>query len=177
MKKHIKKLLWLISLLFVLAPLFSGCGIFYPAQRDGNGYYIRHFTCCGPTSIEAAINEYYRKQGIVFAKNPAPREEISKHIQDEGQIFKGFLSLFDNEAVCATWTWEMKSAVKKYGFELIDIKDFKKLDPSKDIALVLVYGKFFSSQWHWMCYPVDKNITTFFGPNTKIDKILLLKKK
>ena len=177
MKKHIKKLLWLISLLFVLAPLFSGCGIFHPPQRDHSGYYIKHFTCCGPTAMEVAINEYYRKQGIVFAKNPAPRKEISKKIQDEGQLFKGFLSLFDNEAVCATWSWELKKVAKKYGFELINVKDFKKLNPDKDIALVLVYGKFLSSEWHWMCYPVDKNIKDFFGSDTKIDKILLLKKK
>ncbi len=52
----------------------------------------------------------------------------------------------------------------------------EKLEPNKDIALVLVYGKFISSEWHWMCYPVDDNINTFFGSNTKIDKIYLLKK-
>ena len=55
-------------------------------------------------------------------------------------------------------------------------KDFKKLDPSKDIALVLIYGRFFSSEWHWVCYPIDKNISTFFGPDTNIDKVYLLKK-
>ena len=128
--------------------------------------------------MEAAINKYYSNHGIIICEKPYPsRKQISKQIQDDGQIFKTFLSFFDREAVCSTWSWEMKRVVKKYGFELIDADDFEKLDPSKDIALVLVYGKFFSSQWHWMCYPVDKNITTCFGPNTKIDKILLLKKK
>jgi len=71
----------------------------------------------------------------------------------------------------------MKAVVKKYGFELITVNDFEKLDPSKDIALVLVYGRFLSRQWHWMCYPVDENVKTYFGPDTKIDKIYLLQKK
>ena len=166
---------WVISLLIVIAPLV-GCGILNPPTKDRNGYYIKHFESCGPTAMEAAINEYYRKQGIVFARNPAPREEISKNIQDDGQLFKRFLSLFDKRTVDVTWSWEMKSVAKKYGFELIGAKDFKELDPSKDIALVLVYGKFLSSEWHWMCYPVDKDISTFFGSDTKVDKVYLLKK-
>jgi len=174
--KKLSKILYLISGMLLISPIFTGCGIFHPPIKDKNGYYIRHFDCCGPRSIEAAINEYYRKQGIVFAKNPAPQKEISKRIQDEGQLFKSLLALFDREAVCVTWSWEMKKVVKKYGFQLVSVNDFKKLDPNKDIALVLVYGKFISSEWHWMCYPVDHNIETFFGPNTKIDKIYLLKK-
>jgi len=171
-----KKLAWLAAIFFLVGPLFSGCGVFHPPAKDKDGYFIKHFTCCGPTSIEAAINEYYRKQGVVFARNPAPRKEISKHIQDDSRLLKGFLSLIDRRIVCATWSWEMKSAVKKYGFELVSIDDLEKLEPNKDIALVLVYGKFISSEWHWMCYPVDNNINTFFSSNTKIDKIYLLKK-
>ena len=84
--------------------------------------------------------------------------------------------MFDKEIVCVTWSWEMKKAVEKYGFELITIDDFKKLNPEKDIAFVLVRGKFFSRQWHWMCYPIEENITKFFGENTKIDRIYLLKR-
>lgn len=176
-KNNIKKISWIISFLFLFMPLFSGCGIFNPPAKDKNGYYIKHLTCCGPTAIEAAINEYYRKQGIVFAKNPAPKEEVSKHIQDDGQLFKSFLALFDREAVCVTWSWEMKRVVEKYGFKLVSAQDFEKLNPKKDIALVLVRGRFFSSEWHWMCYPVDKNIKSFFGKDTKIDTLYLLIKK
>ena len=163
-----------VTALFCL--LFSGCGILNPAAKDKNGYYVRHFDSCGPKAMEEAINEYYRQQGVIFTKNPAPREEISKGIQDSGQLFKKILSLLDREIVCVTWSWEMKSAAKKYGFELVNIKDFKKLDHTKDVALILVHGKFFSSQWHWMCYPINDNIEHFFGPDTKIDKIYLLKK-
>jgi len=163
-----------VTALFCL--LFSGCGILNPAARDSNGYYVRHFDSCGPIAMEEAINEYYKRQGVVFLRNPAPREEISKGIQDDGQLSKKILSLFDREVVCVTWSWEMKNVAKKYGFELVRIKDFERLDPAKDIALILVYGKFFSNQWHWMCYPTDSNIEHYFGPDTKIDKVYLLKK-
>ena len=171
-----KKLIWILSFLFALAPFFSGCGIFHPPLKDENGYYPVYFNCCGPVAVEKAINEYYRKQGIVFARNPAPREEVSKLIQDDGMVLKRFISFFHKQIVCASWSWELKSVVKKYGFELIKIDDFEKLDPLKDIALIIVRGKFFSKEWHWMCYPVDGDIKSFFGPDTKIDKILLLKK-
>ena len=174
MKKKI--LTWMTSLLFVLAPLFSSCGIFRPPSKDRNGYHIDHFDSCGPIAIEKAINEYYKRQGVVFAKNPAPRKEVSKQIQDDGILLKKFLSLFNKETVCVSWSWELKTVIKKYGFELIDVDDFEKLEPSRDIALVLVYGRFLSDQWHWACYPLDQDIKTIFGSNTKIDKILLLKK-
>ena len=91
MKKHIKKLSWLTSLLFVLAPLFSGCGIFYPAQRDGNGYYIKHFTCCGPTAMEVAINEYYRKTAIL--KEYYQQKDRYYGINGKGQIDEIFIRL------------------------------------------------------------------------------------
>ena len=168
-----KKIAWLISFVFVLSPLFSGCGIFNPPLKDKNGYHIDHFYSCGPRTIEKAINEYYRRQGIPSSDI---NKEASEFIQSEGQVLKKFLALFDKEVVQVTWSWEMKSVARKYGFELISVKDFKKINPSKDIAIVLVYGKFLSSQWHWMCYPVDKNITAYFGKDTKIDKIYLLKK-
>jgi hypothetical protein len=171
-----KKISWVFAIAFLLGPFFSGCGIFHPAIKDSDGYYTAHFNCCGPISIEKAINRYYHNQGIVFVRNPAPRKEVSKIIQDNGQAFKSFLALLDRDAVCSTWSWEIKAAVKKYGFTLVNADDFEKLDPSKDIAFVLVRGKFLSKAWHWMCYPVDTNIKTFFGSDTKIDKILLLKK-
>tara|TARA_Y100000310_G_scaffold311612_1_gene358063 strand:+ start:336 stop:854 length:519 start_codon:yes stop_codon:yes gene_type:complete len=170
MKKNIS---WIFSLLFVLGPLFSGCGIFHPPLRDGDGYYPLHFYCCGSTAIENAFIEYYKREGTDYDINS---KQISKEIQDDGIFLKRLLSLFDNQVICSTWSWEIRGLVKKYGFELINIDKFENLDPSRDIAFVLVRGKFFSKEWHWMCYPVDKDVKTFFGAETKIDKILLLKK-
>tara|TARA_Y100000310_G_scaffold180736_1_gene180673 strand:+ start:2080 stop:2562 length:483 start_codon:yes stop_codon:yes gene_type:complete len=159
-----------------VAPLFSGCGIFHPPEKDGNGYYPQHFICCGPIAIEKAFIEYNRRAGIIN-KRHITAEEISKQIQDDGMLLKKFLALFDNRIVCSTWSWEIREVVKKYGFELINIEKFENLNPSTDIAFVLVRGKFFSKEWHWVCYPVDEDMNTFFGSETQIDKILLLKKK
>ena len=133
-----KKLIWILSLLFVLAPFFSGCGIFHPPVKDKDGYYPQHFNCCGPIAVENAINEYYRQQGIVFVKNPAPREEVSKRIQDDGMVLKRFLSFLHKQVVCASWSWELKSVVKKYGFELIDINNFEDLNLDAGIVFVEV---------------------------------------
>jgi len=177
-RKHIfKKTAWIFSLVFVLGPLFSGCGIFRPPLKDGDGYYTEHFHCCGPVAIENALAEYNKQAGIAN-KRRISSKEISKQMQDDGVFFKRFLSLlYDREVVCSTWSWEIENLVEKHGFKLVSVKDFKKLDPSKDIAFVLVRGRFISKEWHWMCYPVDEDIETFFGPKTKINKILLLKLK
>ena len=125
--------------------------------------------------MEKAFAEYNKRAGITNGRHITP-EEISKQMQDDGILLKRFLSFFDREVICVTWSREMKKAAGKYGFELIDVDKFEKLDPSKDIAFILVRGRFISQDWHWMCYPVDKNIKSYFGEKTKIDKILLLKK-
>ena len=170
-----KKLLWIFALLFAISPLFSGCGIFYPPEKDVNGYYIKHFRCCGPTAIEKAFAEYNRRARIINKRHISSRE-ISEQIQDAGIPLKRFLSFFDRGVICVTWSWEMEKVVGKYGFKLLDVDKFESLDPSKNIAFILVRGRFVSQDWHWMCYPVDKNIKSYFGSKTKIDKILLLKK-
>tara|TARA_Y100001938_G_C8069300_1_gene422151 strand:+ start:256 stop:786 length:531 start_codon:yes stop_codon:yes gene_type:complete len=175
MKKYVKFISWFVSILIVVIPTI-GCGVFNPPQKDKDGYYIDHFYSCGPKAMELAINEYYKREGIKSSKSSVDRKKISKSIQRDGQALKTLLSFFDKETVCITWSWEMKNAANKYGFELIGVKDFEELDPSKDVALVLVYGKLLSSKWHWMCYPVDRNILNYFGPNTKVDKIYILKK-
>ena len=170
-----KKFAWSLALAIFLWPLFSGCGVFDRPRVDSDGHYVKHFYCCGPIAIRKALTEYNKREGILN-KRYISSKEISKQIQEDGMMFKRFLSLLDKEFVCSTWSWEMKNAVKKYGFELVSVNNFKKLDPSKDIAFVLVRGKFLSKDWHWMCYPVDKGVETYFGTDTKIDLIYLLKK-
>ena len=64
---------------------------------------------------------------------------------------------------------------KKYGYEIVSLKEFNKLNPKAEVALVLVNSKL--NNYHWLCFPVDKNIKEYFGPRTKVSKIYLLKKK
>ena len=123
------------TLIFLFALLFfSGCSIFDRPHKDSDGYYTGHFDCCGPIALEVAINKYYKNLGIVFAKNPAPRKEISRLMQDDGVKFKEILSLFDKKAVCITWPSEIKNVVESYGCEALAISNLKKLDPKKHIA-------------------------------------------
>jgi hypothetical protein len=154
----------------------GGCGIFNPYKKNSEGFYEKHYTCCGPIAIEKAINEFYRKQGIVFAKNPAPRKEISQQIQKSGMAFKECLSFFDRRAICITWPSEIKFIINKYGFELVTVQSLEELDPKKDIAIALVHGKFFSREFHWLVFPID-NVKDYYGEDTVVDKVYLMKLK
>ena len=64
---------------------------------------------------------------------------------------------------------------KKKAFQILS-KKIDELDKKKDIAIVLIHGKFFTQQYHWVVYPIDK-VKTFWGKDTVIDLIYLIKKK
>ena len=60
--------------------------------------------------------------------------------------------------------------------EIVKLKNLKELNKEKDLAIILIHGKFFTNEYHWLVYPVD-NIKDFFGENTVIDLIYLIRKK
>ena len=169
MRKTKLTLILLFALLF-----FSGCSVFDRPHKDSDGYYTGHYNCCGPIALEVAINKYYHNLGIKFKRNPAPRKEISRSMQDDGFLCRGILSLLDKKAVCITWPSEIKKICREYGFEPISLKDFAKLDPKKDVAVVLVHRKFELDSYHWIVFPVQK--MKFYGSKTVIVKIYLLKR-
>ena len=150
-------------MVFALGPVV-GCGIFDQYEKNSDGYYERHFYCCGPVALEKAL-EHLGKQ--------IDKAELSKSMQDNGIAIKELLSFFNKDAICITWPSEMKAAAKKYGFEPITVKNFEKLDPKKDVALVLVHSKL--TDYHWLVFPTD-DPKSYYGAETKIDKIYLLKK-
>jgi hypothetical protein len=170
-KTKIRTLSYFLAFSLFLGPLI-GCGVFDQYKKNADGYYERHYTCCGPIALEKAFQKLYRKHGIML-KRAITREEISRSMQDDGIAAKELLSYFNKEAICITWPSEMKATAKKYGFEPITIKDFKKLDPKNDVALVLVHSKL--TNYHWLVFPID-DPKSFYGTETKIDKIYLLKK-
>ena len=55
-------------------------------------------------------------------------------------------------------------------------RDIDDLDPKKDIAIVLLFVNILKGESHWAAYPYNKNIKNWFGPDTSISKIYLLKK-
>ena len=175
--KLLKRFSYLLSIIFFIGPLI-GCGIFDSYEKNKDGYYEKHFNCCGPIALEKAINRYYRIKGIVFARNPAPREEISKKIQDDGIALKEFLSFFNKQAICITWPSEIKKIVEGYGFEIVTVNNIKKLDPKKHVAIVLSHGSLIKPDFHWWVFPTDlSSIKARFGKDFKVDKIYLIQKK
>jgi len=153
-----------------------GCGVINPHRKNSEGYYSAHYYACGPIALEKAINAAYVNRGVRLAENPTSRRRISQEIQDGGMIRKELLALFNKDAVQITWPEEIKKIADQHGFDVVPIKDLESLDSKKDIAIVLIHGKYFSKQYHWLVYPID-DIKNFYREKTVIDMIFLLKWK
>jgi len=147
-----------------------GCVFFHSEylKADKDGHYIQHFHSCGPRALRKAFSE---------SNIHVTETELSKQIQSSGNLTRALLTLIHYETVSVTLPTEIKNTCSDYGYEVTSVKSLDSLDPKKDIAIVLVAGSIFKGETHWLCFPVDKNITNYFGKNTKIMKIYLLKKK
>lgn len=173
----LRPLTYFVSLILCIGPLLlGGCGLFNQYKKNSEGYYEQHYNCCGPIALEKAFNAFYTREGIIFIRNPAPRKEISQAIQKSGMHFKECMAYFDPRAICITWPSEIEYIADKYGFELITVENLENLDPKKDIAIVLVHGKFLSREFHWLVFPLD-DIKDYYGDGTVVDKVYLLKWK
>jgi len=171
----IKKLSWTFALILVVGPI-PGCALFDRHKKNDEGYYPAHYRACGPIALEKAINAAYSNRGIKFVKNPAPRRRLSQEIQKEGMTSRELLSYFDKNAIQITWPSEIKKIVNQHGFDIVTVNNINSLDPEKDIAIVLIHGKFLSKQYHWVVYPID-DVKNFYGEKTVIDAVYLLKWK
>lgn len=168
----IKKLCWGFAAILAFGPM-AGCALFDRHKKNDDGYYPAHYYACGPIALEKAINEAYARRQV---KNSTDRKKLSQQIQDGGMLRREALSFFDKDAIQITWPAEIKRIAKQYGFEVVPIKNLRDLNPEKDVAIVLIHGKYFSDQYHWVVYPLD-NIKNFYGEKTVIDVIYLLKWK
>ncbi len=163
----------MVLILVTMATL--GCNIANPSlKKDSDGYFLAHYRACGPIALEKAINEYYFKNKILPARGLADRKDISRQIQDNGFASQRLLSLLNSKAINITWPSEIKDTLDKYGFDIIKVKSLSDLDKQKDVAVILIHGKFLSKEYHWLVYSID-NIKTYFGKNTVIDLIYLIK--
>ena len=163
MGKLRKTILWVMA----LSLLNVSCAIFHPdrTKKDELGYYISHFSACGPIALEKAFEAL---------ENPINRIQISRDIQDTGNGTRLLLSMLHHGALQITLPSEIKTVCKKYGYKVIAADKLNELDPKKDVALVLVWGEILDA--HWLCFPIDVNIDNFFGGYTKISKIFIFKK-
>ena len=171
-KYSLKYLSYFAAAILMLGPL-AGCALFDRYEKNPEGYYERHFWACGPIALEKAFLEQYKRRGIAYCVS---REELSKQIQDYGMLRRELLSYFNKEAVGITWPSEIKKVANRHGFDVIKVDDINSLDPNEDVAIVLIHGKFFSREYHWLVYPLD-DVKGFYGKKTVIDTIYLPKWK
>ena len=86
------------------------------------------------------------------------------------------MSLAHYDALEITFPSEIKTIIKKHGFLPLEIRNLESLNNEVDVALVLVAKNYLKGEAHWLCFPADNNIERFFGKNTRIIKIFLLKR-
>lgn len=162
----------ILSLLMCAAILLTGCGIFNPSPKQ-HGYYSYHLNSCGPRAVSKALAELDKKQGIIACPGRVPGD-ISIQIQDNGNFWRHLMTIAHKDAGLITLPHEIVEVCEQNGYEVITLKDYNQLDPAQDVALILLYSNLL--EWHWVCFPVDKNIPNWYGDSTNIVKIMLLKK-
>ena len=155
-------------LVFSLCLLNWSCSLLHPEslERDSEGYLVNHYWSCGPIALEKA----FEKLNLNLS-----RKEISREIQDSGNAVRLLLSLAHHETIQMTLPSEIEQVIKDHGFKVINIREFGLLNERVDVAIVLVSGDYLKGETHWLCFPVDSNIEKYFGENTKIRQIFLLK--
>ena len=161
---------------FLLSFLITGCGLFKQFNESEKYKQLRaqnkdphHASSCGPEALHKALKELDER---------ISKREISHEILSNGQItscIRDLLSIFDNRARGITFPSEMKKPLEKRGYTIKKIKSLKELDKEKDVGLVLIKKKQ-TLIYHWLCFPVDKNILTFFGNATNIQEVYLILK-
>jgi len=158
-----------ILLIMSLCLLNYGCIFFHPEslRADKDGHYIEHFHSCGP----AALSSAFAKLNIRVTE-----KELSKQIQSSGNLTRSLLTLIHYDTVRMTLPREIKDVCLSYGYEVSKVGNLNDLNLEKDVAIVLVLGNLLKGETHWLCFPTDGNIKNYFGKNTKISKIYLLKK-
>ena len=158
-----------LALLVGVCFLNWSCALFHPdkVKKDEGGYYLRHYWSCGPRALNKAFKEFDIFLG---------EKKISQEIQDSGNTTRHLLSLIHYDTIQITLPSEILSVIKKHGFKVIKVTELRQLNPRVDLALILVTGSYIRGEAHWLCFPVDNNIKKFFGEETRVSKIFLLKK-
>lgn len=158
-----------LCILLLISSLSTGCAI---VPKNSEGFYTEHYYSCGPKALEKALDSFFTKHNIFF-KRGISTKDISKLIQNNGFALQEFLSIFNQEALEITWPSQIKTALKKYNIEVTELESFSDLRIKSDIAIVLIHTKL--TNYHWLCFPVDKNINKYWGDKTIVDKIYLLR--
>lgn len=159
----------LLNALFFLV----GCGTLYnltenkkAKQERINGYDPLHVQSCGPTAI---------KKAYLLLGQEIQRKDISKEIRQDGNFMRSILSIFSHHARSITFPSEIIKYFESHNFKVKSIKSYNQLK-NGDIAIVLI-KKNNTLMYHWVCFPYDINIESFFGAATSVLDIYLIARK
>ncbi len=133
----------------------SGCGALHALTQNTVKYNLKHENSCAPRAIQKALWE---------VGGDSDRLEISREIKSGNNLVRPNI----------TMPSEVRAYFKSNGFYIKKIKNFQDLKEG-DVALVLIKEKN-SIIYHWMCYPIDYNITGYFGDRTIVKDIYIIKK-
>lgn len=164
-------------LFFLIILTFSGCGLL--KQSEEPAYYFKsrevykdpmHSESCGPRALSKILKAFNKE---------IDTDSLSHSIQANfkwNTLLRGFLAIFINEAREITFQEEMLYMLEENGFKIKKVDCFEQLNEKTDIALILIKeeGRI---AYHWMCFPIDKNILSFFGKDTIIKDIYLVLRK
>ena len=158
-------------LIFNLLFFSVGCGTLYnlseskiEREKRANGVDPLHTYSCGPIAIRKAHDAL---GGNVFSSS------ISKEILDHGNWARSLLSVFTHKAREITMPSEIIRYFESRGFQIKKIKNFKQLKET-DVSIILIKKKN-TIYYHWVCFPVDSDIITYWGDLTLVKIIFLIK--
>ena len=163
-----------ITLLIVI--LILGCGTLqsnkdsdYTKKQRSLNFDPYHIQSCGPQAIQDALLQFgirVELKGLSHAMQSSP--SCSNLIRD-------IISVFYIDGRKITFPSELKNILKKNGFKIVNVSSINELDKNGDTAIILVKKKD-SMEYHWMCFPTHRDIETFFGKDTIIKEIYLIKR-
>lgn len=143
----------------------SGCGVLHSLVGKTTAYNLQHKNSCAPRAIQKAHWE---------VGEDVTRLKISQQIKSGNNLVRPIASIFVPQGRNITMPSEIRAYFKSNGFYIKKIKNFQDLKEG-DVALILLKEKN-TIYYHWVCYPVDYNITGYFGDRTIVKDIYIIKK-
>jgi hypothetical protein len=161
---------FLQTFLILLVLLFGGCGTLYlPPSVKTN----IHSDACGPRAIYELILTDDRYV------DPRHISHSIRHGNSNQNTTRDFLGFFSAESYGITFPEELRTALEKYGYKVVPIKDksenlWKSLDMLvglKQKGIVLIQERS-TLNYHYMAFP-SKHIRYYYGADTDIIQIFV----